>query len=117
MAFDLSVDVRGGQRRCAPADAKKKTIAPHMVSATAVSEPRIVPVMASRMPDSRYRAAVCAEREVCRLLDAPEDSLHDLPGATCHPAIVGQQVRGLPWAVAEQLGQAGQFPIVARQGI
>jgi hypothetical protein len=66
---------------------------------------------------STHRAEVCAEREVCRLLDAPEDSLHDLPGSTCHTAIVGQQVRGLPWTVAEQLGQAGQFPVVAGQGI
>jgi hypothetical protein len=36
----------------APAEAKKKTIAPHKVSVTAVREPKITPVMASRMPES-----------------------------------------------------------------
>jgi hypothetical protein len=74
-------------------------------------------IVSSAPPTAPTRAAVCAEREVCGLLDAPEDFLHDLPGSTCHTAIVGQQVRGLPWAVAEQLGQAGQFAVVAGQGI
>jgi hypothetical protein len=47
----ISLTVRYAE--LAPAEAKKKITAPHRVSVTAVSEPKITPVMVSKIPEIR----------------------------------------------------------------
>ena len=49
----ISLTVRYAE--LAPAEAKKKITALDRVSVTAVSEPKITPVMASKMPEIRCR--------------------------------------------------------------